>query len=434
MTILQRGGVLYFLIVSFHNDFVNFLNICIVIYKQVRYCKWNDKGDGNGIKFYLIRKSGGYDLNFVGVIALFKKILPTVVTIFLIFFGNVSAQEVTVIGMGTDKNDALRDASRLAVEQVIGTYIDSRTLMKDLIIQLDEVYKKSQGYIKNIQILNEEKVNNSLYRVQAKIDVDTTPDGKLIDEITMLLQLNDPRIAVLVFKTENGNSVRNEIAEGILNEKLIAMNFSHVLNSSMVARLNNAALLGNLALSGTFSGSQDNAADYLVLVKYRSSSNPVKVPTYDGLQYTDFHNGKTELKVEIIKYDTGEIIGTFTINGSAVANDTENAKNDSTTKAATAAAEKLAETFKKFSSKVTQSLTFTITATNDSKLQQIINELRSLGIVDGVYIREQKKNRAVLSVDSSQKPNTIVTALKGRTVLKIEVESVTNSACKLKVR
>lgn len=380
----------------------------------------------------MIRKSGGYYLNFVGVIALFKKILPTVVTIFLIFFGNVSAQEVTVIGMGTDKNDALRDASRLAVEQVIGTYIDSRTLMKDLIIQLDEVYKKSQGYIKNIQILNEEKVNNSLYRVQAKIDVDTTPDGKLIDEITMLMQLNDPRIAVLIF--ENGTSARNEIAEAFLNEKLIAMNFSHVLNSSLVARLNNAALLGNLALSGTFSGSQDNAADYLVIGKYRSSSNPVKVPTYDGLQYTDFHNGKTELKVEIIKYDTGEIIGTFTVNGSAVANDTENAKNDSTTKAATAAAEKLAETFKKFSSKVTQSLTFTITATNDSKLQQIINELRSLGIVDGVYIREQKKNRAVLSVDSSQKPNTIVTALKGRTVLKIEVESVTNSACKLKVR
>lgn len=364
---------------------------------------------------------------------MFKKFLSTAVALCCFSFGNAAAQEVTVIGLGADKNDALREASRLAIEQVVGTYIDSRTLVKDLMIQLDEIYKKSQGYIKNIQVLNEEKLNNSLYRVQAKIDVDTTPDGKLIDEITMILQLNDPRIAILVFETTTGYSARNEFAEKFLNEKLLAMNFSHILNSSMVASLNNAELLRNLAASGNFNGIQDNAADYLVIGKYSSISNNVTVPTYEGMQPTSLHNSQSTLKVEVVKYDTGEIVGTFAVNGSAVGNSIERAKRDSTTNAAAVAAEKLAETFKKFSSKVTQNLTFTITAPNDSKLQQIINELRGLGMVDGLYIREQQKNRAVLSVDSSQKPNTIVTALKGRTVLKIEVESITNSACKLNV-
>ena len=353
-----------------------------------------------------------------------------------ISFSNVAAQEVTVIGMGADKNEALRDAARLAVEQVVGTYIDSRTLMKDLMIQLDEVYKKSQGFIKNIQVLNEEKLNNSLYRVQAKIDVDTTPDGKLIDEITMLMQLNDPRIAVLVFKKENNFSARDEFAEEALNEKLIAMNFSHVLSGATVSRLGNNTLLQNLMTNpnGNFSGSNDNVADYLVIGKYSSTSKPVKVPTYEGMKETDFHNAKTALNVEIVKYDTGEIVGTFTANGAAVANSIDDAKHDSTAKASAVAAEKLAETFKKFSAKSTQALTFTITATNDSKLQQIINELRALGMVDSVYIREQNKNSAVLSIESAQKPHTLVTALKGRTPLKIFVESITNSACKLNVR
>ncbi len=359
---------------------------------------------------------------------MFKKILSTAVAFCCISFGNVAAQEVTVVGMGLDKNEALRDASRLAVEQVVGTYIDSRTLMQDLRIQLDEVFKKSQGYIKNIQILAEEKISDSLYRVQAKIDVDTTPDDKLIDEITMLMQLNDPRIAVLVFDISDGKTARYEMAEGFLNEKLTGMNFSHILNSSMVAALNDANFLWNLANNGTFQGRKDNAADYLVLGKCNSIKNSVFVPNPEGpMIETKFQNCKSTLKVEVLKYDTGEIVGTFITDGSAVGNTEERAKDESLRNVSAAAAEKLAETFKKFSAKATQSINFTIQATNNSKLQQIINDLRSLGIVDSVYIREQKQNSAVLSVESSQKPNTIVTALRGRTKLKINVEEITNS-------
>lgn len=362
-----------------------------------------------------------------------KKILSTAAAVFCISFVNVSAQEVTVIGMGMDKNEALRDAARLAVEQVVGTYIDSRTLMKDLMIQLDEVFKKSNGYVKNIQILNEEKLGDSTYRIQAKVDVDTTPDGKLIDEITMIMQLNDPRIAVLIFDTSNGKSTRYEIAESFLNQKLISMNFSHVLNSSMVASLNNANFLKHLAANGTFKGIKDNAADYLVLGKCSSILNQVFVPSFEGMKPTNLQNARTTLQVDVIKYDTGEIVGTFTANAVAVGNNEALAKNDSTINVATEAAEKLAETFKKFSSKATQGITITIRATNDSKLQQIINDLRSVGIVNSVYIREQKKNYAVIAVESSQKPNTIITALKDRTRLKIFIEEITNSTCTFKV-
>lgn len=369
---------------------------------------------------------------------LFKKFLSTAAVFFFISFNSVAAQEVTVIGMGADKNEALRDAARLAVEQVVGTYIDSRTLMQNLMIQLDEVYKKSNGYIKNIQVLNEENLGGSLYRVQAKIDVDTTPDGKLIDELTMLMQLNDPRIAVVVFKKENNFSAHDEIAETFLNEKLLSMNFSHILSGSTISRLGNNTFLQNLISNpnSNFSGSNDNVADYLVIGNYSCMSNRVLVPNNNTklpMEETNFTNAKSTLKVEIVKYDTGEIVGTFIADGNAMGITAENAKADSLRNAAANAAEKLEETFKKFSSKTSQGITFTITATNDLKLQQAINELRALGMVDSVYIREQKKISAVLSVESAQKPNTLVTALKARTKFRITVEEVTNSACKLRV-
>lgn len=369
---------------------------------------------------------------------MFKKFLSMAAAIFFISLNPVAAQEVTVIGMGADKNEALRDASRLAVEQVVGTYIDSRTLMNNLMIQLDEVFKKSGGYIKNIQILKEDQLNDSTYRIQAKIDVDTTPDGKLIDELTMLMQLNDPRIAVVVFDSGKGNQTRNDLAETFLNEKLLSMNFSHILNSSMVAKLSNTALLKNILSNSqkNYTGETDNALDYLVIGNYSSMHNKILVPnsnTAMSMEETNLTNSKSTLKVEIIKYDTGEIVGTFIADGNAVGITEENAKNESLRNASAVAAEKLEETFKKFSSKTSQGITFTITATNDLKLQQAINELRSLGIVDSVYIREQKKNSAVLSVESAQKPNTILTALKGRTKFRITVEEVTNSACKLRI-
>lgn len=369
---------------------------------------------------------------------MFKKFLSATVAFCCIFLTEVSAQEVTVTGMGADKNEALRDAARLAVEQVVGTYIDSRTLMKDLMIQLDEVYKKSQGYVKNIQILKEEKIGDSLYRVQAKIDVDTTPDGKLIDEITMLMQLNDPRIAVFVFNMKGGSATRYEIAEEILNEKLLEMNFSHILNSSVVIKQNDAALLNNLSANkqGLFKGKKDNAADYLVVGKCETIPQNIKIPDFgnSGMKSTDLINARTILKVEVLKYDTGEIVGTFTADGSGIANDEKLAEREGVKNSAAVAAEKLAETFKKFSSKTTQGMTFTITATTDAKLQQFINELRGLGMVDNVFIRGQKKISAVLSVESAQKPHSIVEALKGRTTLGIFVESITNSTCKLKVK
>lgn len=369
---------------------------------------------------------------------MFKKFLSATIAFCCIFFCEVSAQEVVVTGMGADKSEALRDASRLAVEQVVGTFIDSRTLMKDLMIQLDEVYKKSQGYVKNIQVLKEEKLGDNLYRVQARIDVDTSPDGKLVDEITMLMQLNDPRIVVFVFDMKGNAATRYEIAEEILNEKLLEMNFSHVLNSAVVVKQNDAALLNNLSTNkqGLFGGRKDNAADYLVVGKYSKIPNQVSIPNYggSGMTPTDLVNVRTTLKVEVLKYDTGEIVGTFTADGNAIGNNEKLAELESVKNSAGIAAEKLADTFKKFSSKTTQAITFTITATSESKLNQIISELRGLGIIDNVLIREQKKNTAVLAVESAQKPNSIVTALRERSTLGIAVESITNSTCKLKVK
>ena len=353
----------------------------------------------------------------------------------LCFFSNVSAQEVTVTGIGADKDSAIREATRLAVEQVVGTFIDSRTLMENLLIQMDEVYKKSQGYVKRIQILEESRVNNSLYKVIAKVDVDTNPNSKLVDEITMLMRLNDPRIAVVVF---DDGQLRNESAESILIDKLLNMNFSHVLHSEQVIKQNDTELLNNIISGekGLFQGKKDNATDYLVVGKCTRISNFVKIPEYTmsgGMIDSSLRCIRSSFKVDVIKYDTGEYIGTFLAEGKGIGNTDETAQKTADNVALNVAAEKLGDTFKKFSAKSSNGLTFTIIADSENKLDHILNVFRSIGVIDNIQIRDQEGNRLVLSIETVNRPHEIVAMLKSRTRLGVFVENMSASGCKLRI-
>lgn len=358
--------------------------------------------------------------------------------VFLMQFHMVFAQEVTVIGMGTDRDGALRDAARRAVEEVVGTFIDSQTLMKDFRIELDEVYKKSQGFVKQITVLEEGRADGEAYMVRARIDVDTDPNARLMDSLTMLMRLNDPRIVVAVLeKNEIGQIVHNEVAESVLNSKLQEMGFSHVLDAVQVADLRNAQLLRNIyeGKRGSFKGKADHVTDYLVVGSFNKDANNVFIPRYkeSGMLKTSMMNVKATLKVDVIQYNTGNIVGTFVTEGMGVENNKARAGDKAVAVAAERAAEKLAETFKKHGAKAVQGIEFILSAGSEGKLQQAIQELRSLGAVDNVYIREQSGARAVLSVETHQKPHEIVRQLRSVSSCGIALESITGDSCQLRI-
>ncbi len=349
----------------------------------------------------------------------------------------VYAQEVTVTGMGMDKDSALRDASRLAVEQVVGTFIDSRTLMENLVIQLDEVYKKSQGFVKKITILNEGKVDETTYRVQARIDVDTNPNAQLMDQLTMLMRLNDPRIAVVVLNTTGGQSVHDEEAESALGARLLELGFNHVIDANHIIRLSDARLLNSIyeGQSGVSNLGTDNACEFLVLGKATTNTANVAVPDYKTGQMIDapLVNARAKLNIKILKYDTGDLIGTFTAQGSGIGNNNERAVDSGLTTAAAEAAKLLEKTFKQFSSKVGTGMAVTIHASDYGKIEEVIQVLRSVKDINNVYIRSHDNGKTVLELDTDQKPHVISSMLRSRSELNIIVENMTNSSLTLRL-
>ena len=142
-----------------------------------------------------------------------RKILVVAGIIFVTFAGSAAAQEVTVVGVGADRNSAIRDA--------------------------------------------------------AKIDVDTNPNSALVDRLTMIMQLNDPRI-----------SVHAEISdvEDFLVEKLLDAGFNHVTKKADA------------------DAQKNSGADYLISCRSTQNSRQAKIPAYgEKIQAaeTNFYNAKT---------------------------------------------------------------------------------------------------------------------------------------------
>lgn len=366
------------------------------------------------------------------------RIIAVIAGVCFFSLSTVMAQEVTVTGMGTDRDGALRDASRRAVEQVVGTFISSQTLMKDFAIELDEVYKNSQGFVKHVTVLNESRLDDATYKVTAKVDVDTNPDAKLMDTLTMIMRLNDPRIVVAVLeRNDEGQVVHNALAESTLNSRLLADGFSHVLDAAQVADLQNVPLLKNLyeGKRGELLGEADHAADFLVIGTYTKDAGKVSIPNYkeSGMLETSIVNVKATLKIDVVSYNTGKIAGSFVVEGIGLENTISRAGDKAVSMAAQRAADKLTETLKAHGAKNVQGIEIIMTADNETILQQVIQTLRSLGAVNNVYIREQGGNRAVLTVDSSYKPHEIVSQLRKASACGIAVESMQSDSCQLRI-
>lgn len=289
-----------------------------------------------------------------------KKFFATLMLLLAINF-SVAAQEVTVEGVGITRDEAVANAERVAVEQIVGTFIDSQTLVENAMVKLDEIYTHAQGYVSNVKILSEGQ-SNGLYRITAKMNVASEPDSSLIGQLETVMRLNDPRIAVIMLKDDAATGTHDELAETALNDKLLTVGFSHVVDADIVANLENARLLeriynGERGLVGIGSS---HGADYLVLGKTHTNSQNVRLPDYKTGGYKEMAMivANADITARIVKLSTGDIVGTFSV--TAKGNDVikDNAERNAIRAAAENAALELEKKFKRLAMTIRMSSHF----------------------------------------------------------------------------
>lgn len=330
----------------------------------------------------------------------------------LLFANTVLAQEVTVDGVGIDKDSAVRDAMRNAVENVVGTFIDSRTLVDKSVVALDEVYAKSQGFVKNITVLQENELGGE-YRVTARIDVDTNPNAQLMNKLNMIMLLNDPRIAVVVeYYDDSRGRVHSKypnICEASMNNKLIELGFNHVVDSSVIKdEYQNVQ-------------TRNNETDYIAFGKLDINTEGVNLPKYSDLANGSSYNPRVstglvrslaELDVKVMKTDTQEIIGSFRVEANGMQGNANNTENQAVKQLGISAAENLRKVFSMKAANVSRYLRVIVRTDNQDNLYKLEAALKQIGGVNEAFIRSYNNGKGIIEVDSDVKPTQIYRGLR----------------------
>ena len=362
----------------------------------------------------------------------FLKILSLAGVIAVGAFNIAEAKAVTVDGVGVDRESALRDARRMAVEQVVGTFVDSRTLTNNYIVELDNIYLKSRGFVGKVDILSE-GMSNGMYKVRATIDVDQNPSSEILQQVQAVIALNDPRIAVAVFK--DNSSTHEEAIESAIIDRLISINFTHVIDPTVVAGLHDSRMLESLYSGRSISGVGSSlGADFIVLAKCRTTSKDVKIPDFKGGTInTGLNNGQTEMTAKIIRLDTGDILETFTVETSGIGEGNSTAEREALKNMASQAAAKVDEKFRRIGARNTRGIQITAISNDYNKIQNLANDLRGITGVQSVYVREHRNGKAIIDIETDQDVDNLMLLLRHNSTINFVIQSTGGSSAVLAI-
>lgn len=117
------------------------------------------------------------------------------------------AQEVVATGLGAilagdevkAREDAISAALRNAVEQVVGTMIESQTLVENYQMVEDKIFSKTAGYVQKYDVISSRKQSDSSLEVTVRAVVKLSDLRNDVDAIRTLLQRKGmPRTMVLI--------------------------------------------------------------------------------------------------------------------------------------------------------------------------------------------------------------------------------------------
>ncbi|MCI0513269.1 flagellar assembly protein T N-terminal domain-containing protein [candidate division KSB1 bacterium] len=233
-------------------------------------------------------------------------------------------QNVTAVGVGSiyqgdlalARDRALDDALRKAVEQALGTWLQSETVVQNYMLVEDNILSWSSGYVKKYTIASEMRKPGDVYEVTVNATVETGALTRDRDQVQNLIdKAGNPRI-MIIFNEQNIGESYNRYhffqvdmtqAETTLMEKFIDQGFQIVdpatVRESVKREQAIAALEGNDKAAAALGLQLD--ADVVVTGKAVASvaSTQMKI-------LGDMKSCQANLTARVVKADVGTVIAT----------------------------------------------------------------------------------------------------------------------------
>jgi len=105
------------------------------------------------------------------------------------------------------RDRAIDDALRKAVEQALGTYLKSETIVQNFQVVDDNILAWSEGYVRNYQVVSEYKADENTYKVTLRASVEMSNLQKDAEAVQSLIaKMGNPRLMILINEQNIGES------------------------------------------------------------------------------------------------------------------------------------------------------------------------------------------------------------------------------------
>ncbi|NPV53069.1 MAG: hypothetical protein HPY71_06050 [Firmicutes bacterium] len=355
-----------------------------------------------------------------------------------------AAVEVTVEGVGTivgedvgrARDEALRDAYRLAIEQGAGVSIASRTDMRDFKVFYDRVVSQAGGYVQSYQILGEPwQTPDGLVHVRIRARVVRGDIRNDLDGLAMLIDMmGNPVIMVMIDELNLDRKQPSSQAESEIIRQLTAVRY-HLVDPRQVEAIK-ASDTAKRAMSGDISAAvtlgERFAADIVitgtVYSKYLTS-------TRSG-NFT-FHSCKAFSDIRVVLTQTAQLLMSSNIDDTQADLSPEAAGIKAIKSLAAKVASQLVWDIPKAvggTGGVARTIQIIINGCNYTQMNQIMRALSDMRGVTGVNRRTFENNIAVIDIQTTGNVDDLAARLDVMQNPRLEVVMVTRDKLEVKVR
>lgn len=264
---------------------------------------------------------------------------------------NATAEGVAVIvdnNSALARDQAVKDALRMVVEQTVGTMISSETVVESYEVLQDQIYSKTQGYIRNYNIINESPDGN-LYRVTIQANVSKEVLKNDLMALGLLIaRKNMPRIMIMVAEQNVGmhhyaywwhvvaGHADLTITENTLMEKLSEKGFNIVDHSVKTKNIQISDAYKIESLTNDAIKTLGNLYDAEVVIYGKALSKLA-----GSVMGSSMKSAQADVSLRAVNTDNGQVIASSTNHAAAVHPSEVNAGTEALKLAAEGIAEKL---------------------------------------------------------------------------------------------
>ncbi len=341
----------------------------------------------------------------------------------------VTADGIGDIASGSEgkaRDAAIEDALRKAVEQAVGTFIQSETVVQNYTVVNDNILARSTGYVKKYDILSESKDGN-IYKVKVRAEMSSE---KLRDDLAaiglLMIRKHRPRVMIVIPEQNLGKRVSNPAGETEIIKRFLEKGFK-VVDQSQVSKIRDndkikAAIEGDTKLAVKI-GLQYGAE---VIIVGEAFSEPL------GNSIAGILSSRARIDARAIKTDSAEIITADGKQASGLDITEVVAGKKAIQQAATELADYLTEQIlTKWNDEVTNinSVELAINGITFAQLTELKSHLsKSFRAVKGVHQRSFTGGRAVVEIDLKGDVQALADELAQKTFKGFTVEVTDFSA------